>query len=264
MPGDEVVPRLLRRAAFAALLSALPAVAHAQDVPTIAAAADLKFALEEIAAKFEADGHGRVRLSMGSSGNITRQIEQGAPYQMFLSADEGFVFRLADRGLTRDRGVLYAIGRIVIFIPPNSDLKPDGTLADLREAIQGNRLRRFAIANPDHAPYGVAAMQALQRQGLWEAIRPALILGENVSQAAQFATTGNSQGGIIAYSLALAPQMKPLGRFALIPDAWHEPLRQRMVLLRNATPVAERFYAYMQEKPAREIMVRYGFVLPGE
>jgi molybdate transport system substrate-binding protein len=258
------MPNLLRRAALAALVLALPTVPRAQDAPTIAGAADLKFALEEIAARFEADGHGRVRLSMGSSGNITRQIEQGAPYQMFLSADEGFVFRLAERGLTRDRGDLYAIGRIVIFIPPHSDLTPDGTLADLRAAVEGNRLRRFAIANPEHAPYGLAAMQALQNRGLWDGIRRALVLGENVSQAAQFATTGNSQGGIIAYSLALAPAMQPLGRFALIPEEWHEPLRQRMVLLRNATPVAERFYAYMQEKPAREIMVRYGFVLPGE
>jgi molybdate transport system substrate-binding protein len=258
------MPSRVRRAALAALLLALPAVPRAREAPAVAGAADLRFALEEIAARFEADGRGRVRLSMGSSGSITRQIEQGAPYQVFLSADEGFVFRLADRGLTRGRGELYAIGRIVIFIPPTSDLQPDGTLANLRDAVQGSRLRRFAIANPDHAPYGVAAMQALRHQGLWEGIRPALIFGENVSQAAQFSITGNSQGGIIAYSLALAPAMQPLGRFALIPEEWHEPLRQRMVLLRNATPVAERFYAYLQAKPAREIMVRYGFVLPGE
>ncbi|MFQ3622070.1 MAG: molybdate ABC transporter substrate-binding protein [Acetobacteraceae bacterium] len=258
------MPSLIRRAALAALLVAAPVAPQAQEAPTVAAAADLTFALAEIAAAFEAERHGRVRLSLGSSGNIARQIEQGAPYQMFLSADEGFVFRLADRGLTRDRGHLYAIGRIVVFVPSHSDLQPDGTLADLGEAIRGKRLRRFAIANPEHAPYGVAAMQALRRQGLWEAIRPALVLGENVSQAAQFAVTGNSQGGIIAYSLALAPAIRPLGRFALIPEDWHEPLRQRMVLLRNAGPVAERFYAYMQEQPARGIMVRHGFVLPGD
>ncbi|WP_232818519.1 molybdate ABC transporter substrate-binding protein [Elioraea thermophila] len=257
--------RMLRRAALVLAVLAFPNAGFAQgDPPVIAGASDLKFALEEIAQKFEAGGHGRVRLYMGSSGNIARQIEQGAPYQMFLSADEGFVFRLADRGLTRDRGDLYAIGRIVIFIPPWSDLQPDGTLENLRQAIANRRLTRFAIANPEHAPYGVAAMQALQRQGLWDAIRPALVLGENVSQAAQFATTGNSQGGIIAYSLALAPQMKDRGRFELIPAEWHEPLRQRMVLVRNPHPVAERFYRFMMEKPAREIMVRYGFVLPGE
>ncbi|GIX09572.1 molybdate ABC transporter substrate-binding protein [Elioraea sp.] len=253
-----------RSALAAALLLALPAAPQAREAATIAAAADLSFALREIAAKFEAEGDGRLRLVMGSSGNVARQIEQGAPFQMFLSADEDFVFRLADRGLTRDRGTLYAMGRIVIFIPIHSDLVPDGTLADLRAAIEGNRLRRFAIAHPDHAPYGRAAMQALRNRGLWDGIQRALVLGENVAQAAQFAITGNSQGGIVAHSLALAPAMQPLGRFALIPEAWHEPLRQRMVLLRNAGPVAERFYAYMQEAPARAIMARHGFVPPGE
>jgi molybdate transport system substrate-binding protein len=262
--GDEAMPIPLRRCALAALLCTLAAAPHAQEAPAIAAASDLKFALEEVAQRFQADGHGTVRLSMGSSGNFARQIEQGAPFQMFLSADEGFVFRLADRGLTRDRGELYAIGRIVILVPPHSDLLADGSLENLRAALQGNRLTRFAIANPEHAPYGRAAMQALKHRGLWDGIQSALVLGENVSQAAQFALTGNSQGGIVAHSLVLAPAMRDRGRFALIPAEWHEPLRQRMVLLRNATPVAERFYAYMQEKPAREIMVRYGFVLPGE
>ncbi|TQF77540.1 molybdate ABC transporter substrate-binding protein [Elioraea sp. Yellowstone] len=258
------MPNPVRRAALAALFAALPSLPLAREAPAIAAAADLHFALAEVAERFRADGHGTVRLSVGSSGNFARQIEQGAPFQVFLSADEAFVFRLADRGLTRDRGVLYAIGRIVIFIPTHSDLVPDGTLADLRAAIEGNRLHRFAIAHPEHAPYGRAAMQALRNRGLWDGIQRALVLGENVSQAAQFALTGSSQGGIVAYSLVLAPAMKDRGRFALIPEEWHEPLRQRMVLLRNATPVAERFYAYMQEKPAREIMVRHGFVLPGE
>lgn len=255
---------MIRRRAVLALALAAPSARAQGEAPVIAAAADLGFALEEIAARFQAEGHGRVRLHLGASGNIARQIEQGAPFAMFLSADERFVFRLAERGLTRDRGELYAIGRIVIFVPPWSDLAPDGSLADLREALAARRVTRFAIANPEHAPYGVAAMQALARQGLWEAIRPALVLGENVAQAAQFATTGNSQGGIIAHSLALAPQLRPLGRFALIPEEWHEPLRQRMVLLRNAGPVAERFFRFMMEPPAREIMLRHGFALPGE
>ena len=230
----------------------------------IAAAADLRFAVEKIARAFQDAGHGTIRLALGSTGNLARQIEQGAHFQLFLAADESFVFRLADRGLTRDRGDLYAIGRIVLFVPTHSTLEPDGTLSGLRAALAAGRVSRLAIANPDHAPYGRAAMQALKHAGLWDGLQRVLVLGENVSQAAQFATTGNSQGGIIAYSLALAPQMQPLGRFALIPEAWHETLRQRMVLLRNAGPVAERFYAFMQEKQARAIMVRHGFALPGE
>ncbi len=257
--------RLARRLLLGLALPLAPLPVMAQgEAPVIAAASDLQFAIEEIAQAFRRDGHGAVRLSLGSTGNFARQIEQGAPFQVFLAADESFIHRLADRGLTKDRGDLYAIGRIVLFVPPHSSLAMDGSLEGLHEALAAGQVSRFAIANPDHAPYGRAAMQALQNRGIWNDLQRVLVLGENVSQAAQFATTGNSQGGIIAYSLALAPQMKPLGRHELIPDEWHEPLRQRMVRLRNAGPVADRFYAYMQEKPAREIMVRYGFVLPGE
>ncbi len=255
---------LVRAASLVACLLALPGFGRTQDAPAIAAASDLQFALEEIAERFRADGHGRPRLALGSSGNLMRQIAHGAPFQMFLSADEDFVFQLADRGLTRDRGALYALGRIVLFVPPQSELEADGTLEDLGAALRAGRVRRLAIANPEHAPYGRAAKQALEHRGLWEALQGALVLGENVSQAAQFAATGHSQGGIIAYSLALAPQVQRLGRLGLIPEEWHEPLRQRMVLMRDAGPVAERFYAYLQERPAREIMVRYGFTLPGE
>jgi molybdate transport system substrate-binding protein len=257
---------LLRRLALAALL-ALPLAAPAQAQtapPLIAGAADLQFALAEIAARFRAETGQEVRLSLGSSGNITRQIEQGSPVEMFLSADEAFVFRLAEGGHTRDRGELYAIGRIVLLTPPGSPLRTEAGMEAIRAALEAGQIRRFAIANPEHAPYGRAAEQALRASGLWDRLQPYLVLGENVSQAAQFALAGGSQGGIVAYSLALAPAMRSRGCFALLPDSLHEPLRQRMVLTRRAGPVAERFYAYVQSAPAREIMRRYGFVLPGE
>jgi molybdate transport system substrate-binding protein len=134
----------------------------------------------------------------------------------------------------------------------------------IRAALDAGQIRRFAIANPEHAPYGRAAEEALRATGLWDRIRPHLVLGENVSQAAQFAIAGGSQGGIVAYSLVLATGHGRPRRFQLLPDTLHEPLRQRMVLTRRAGPVAERFYAYMQEPAAREIMRRYGFVLPGD
>jgi len=134
----------------------------------------------------------------------------------------------------------------------------------IRAALDAGQIRRFAIANPEHAPYGRAAEQALRAAGLWDRIRPHLVLGENVSQAAQFAIAGGSQGGIVAYSLVLAPALAGRGAFHLLPDTLHAPLRQRMVLTRRAGPVAERFHAYLQEPAAREIMRRYGFVLPGE
>lgn len=233
------------------------------DAPVIAGAADLKFALEEIAAAFKEDTKREVNLVFGSSGNIYRQIGQGAPFSMFLSADEEFVFKLADAGKTVDRGDLYAVGRIVILVPHGSPLKADGQLNDLAAALADGRLGKFAMANPEHAPYGKRAEEALKHAGLWEKIKGRLVLGENVSQAAQFATSGGAQGGIVAYSLALAPAVARLGNHALIPDSWHEPLRQRMVLLRGADETTRAFYRYMQQPAARAIMKRYGFLLPG-
>lgn len=250
---------------LAALLgAALADRPAAADPPTLAAAADLKFAVEEIAERFKAESGRQMRLVFGSSGNLFAQIRQGAPFELFMSADEDFVFRLAEAGLTEDRGELYAIGRIVLKVPTGSPLKVDGTLEDLRAALADGRLTKFAIANPEHAPYGRRAEEALRHVGLWETIEPKLVLGENVAQAAQFATSGSAQGGIIAYSLALAPAVVPLGQHALIPEDWHEPLRQRMVLLKGASATARDFFAYMQEPAARAIMRRYGFVLPGE
>ncbi|MFZ5691436.1 MAG: molybdate ABC transporter substrate-binding protein [Pseudomonadota bacterium] len=237
--------------------------AAAQE-PVIAAASDLQFALEEVTEAFAKETGEKVKVSYGSSGNFTRQIQQGAPFQMFLSADEDYIFELAKGGHARDRGELYAIGRVVIIVPHNSLLKADGTLADLKAALADGRLQKFAIANPDHAPYGKRAEEALRHQSLWDQVKDKLVLGENVSQAAQFATSGSTQGGIIAYSLALSPKVSKLGTFALIPAEWHQPLRQRMVLTTKAGPVAERFYAFVQSPPARKIMVKYGFVLPGE
>lgn len=233
------------------------------DEPPIAAASDLKFALDEIHARFKADTGRSVRITYGSSGNFTRQLLQGAPFQMFLSADEGFVFQLADAGKTVDRGTLYAIGRIVLFAPHNSPLKPDTEFATLRSALAAGQIRRFAIANPEHAPYGRAAEQALKSQGLWEALQDKLVLGENVSQAAQFATSLSTQGGIFAYSSALVPTIGALGTYALIPSEWHAALRQQMVLMKNAGDTARAFHAYVQSQPSRLILQKYGFALPG-
>ena len=231
------------------------------DAPVIAGASDLKFALEEVAAKFREDTKREVRLVFGSSGNFYRQIEQGAPFQMFLSADEEFVFKLAEAGKTVDRGDLYAFGRIAIMVPRGSPLKADGEFKDLSAALTDGRLKKFAIANPEHAPYGRRAEEALKHAGLWERIKGKLVLGENVAQAAQFASSGSAQGGIIAYSLAKAPAVATLGEFALIPYAWHAPLKQRMVLIKGAGATAQTFYRYMKQPAARTIMKRYGFVL---
>lgn len=239
---------------------------RAQDIPPIAAAADLKFVLVEIAKTFEKDTGRKLKLSFGSSGNFTQQIEQGAPFELFLSADERTIFRLADKGMTEDRGVLYGIGRLVLFAPQGSTLQADAELVDLKNALRDGRLKRFAIANPDHAPYGRAARAVLQHVGLWETMRSKLVLGENASQATQFAAAGSSQGGIVPLSLSKAEEIAKLGTFALLPAEWHldEPLRQRMVLTKKAGETAHAFYTYLQQSAARTVLVRYGFVLPNE
>lgn len=259
-----MIPRRLALALglVAPLMLGLPAAA--EDAPVIAAAADLQFAVTEIAAAFTAETGKEVKLSFGSTGNFATQIREGAPFQMFMAADQKFIAQLHDEGLTRDEGVLYAEGRIVLMAPHGSALKPDEAMDNLAALIDAGTLTKFAIANPEHAPYGLRAEEALKHRGLWEKIQPHLVLGENVAQTAQFALSGNAEGGIIALSLALAPEVAAQGDHALISHDWHDPLLQRMVLLKNAGPVAEEFYAYIQSPPAREIMVRYGFILPDE
>ncbi len=261
MPTSMPNRRLVLTLALIGAL-ALPRPAAAEDVPVIAAASDLQFALTEIAAAFQADTGQTVSLTLGSTGTIATQIRQGAPFQMFLAADEAFIADLYAEGLTRDEGVLYAEGRLVIMVPHGAALQADAALTGLTAMLDAGTLGSFAIANPDHAPYGKRAEEALRHAGLWDQIQPHLVLGENVSQAAQFALSGNADGGLVAWSLALAPQVSVLGDFALIPQDWHKPLLQRMVLLPNAGTVAEAFYAYMQSPKARVIMVKYGFVLP--
>lgn len=251
---------------FAAILATCWSllVHGADDVPLIAAASDLQSALREVAQAFQSETGHKVEIVFGSSGNMAAQIRQGAPFQMFLSADEKYVLDLAKAGLTRDEGQLYALGRIALFVPHHSALQADEQLAGLRTALENARIERFAIANPSHAPYGRAAREALQKAQLWEPLQPKLILGENVSQAAQFATSANASGGIVAYSLALTPAMTKAGRYVLIRQDWHAPLRQRMVLTKKASSGAVAFYAFLQQDKARAILARNGFAMPKE
>lgn len=241
--------------------STIPA-RDARQPPAIAAASDLKFALEEIARGFTAETGYALRLVFGSSGNFFRQIVQGAPFELFLSADEELVFRLAQQGFAEDRGVRYALGRLVLFAPNGSPVRPADGVAALAAAAADGRLQRLAIANPEHAPYGRAAEQALRRAGAWEAVRAKLVFGENVSQAAQFAAGAAAQAGLFAQSLAIAPQVSAKGSFALVPDDLHAPLHQRMVLMKGAGDVARAFYRYLQQPDARAVLERHGFRRP--
>lgn len=256
--------RIRRFAALATVAAA--AVAHgplrAAEVPTIAAAASLQFALTDIAAEFRRATGRDVRLAFGSSGNLRRQIADGAPFELFLSADVGYADALIREGRTAGPGVVYAIGRLVLFVPNGSPVRADPALRDVTAALADGRLRKLAIANPDLAPYGRAAREVLEHAGLWARIAPHLVLGESVSQAAQFAASGAAQAGIVAYSLVRGPGMDARGTWVLIPDADHAPLAQKMVLLEGAGATARAFAAFVQTPAARTVFARYGFEVP--
>ncbi len=263
-PGLTLVVRCRQRVAALtfSLVVLVSGVAAAAGAPVIAAASDLNYALADIAGRFAADTGYRVRLSFGSSGNFARQIAQGAGFALFMSADEAYVRRLQDAGLTEGAGDLYAIGRLALFVSGESPIKPGTDFAGLRQALADGRLGRFAIANPDHAPYGRAAREALEDARLWTALQGRLVLGENASQATQFAISGSTDGGLIPYSQALVPRVAARGSYLLVPADRHAPLRQRMVLIKGAGETARRFYEFLRGAAARAIFARYGFTLP--
>ncbi|GEK49326.1 molybdate ABC transporter substrate-binding protein [Vreelandella venusta] len=232
--------------------------------PIIAAASNLQFALEEAAQRFTQQTGHALRLNFGSSGNFRRQIAQGAPFELFLSANESFVQALFQQGHVDNEGVIYARGRLAWAQPKGKYPPPEAhtPLAGVYEAIaalEEGRRQRIAIASPEHAPYGVAAQEVLLQAGLWEASEPLRIQGENVSQTLQFALSDDARGGLVAYSLVLAPTLSERSEFVLIPEAWHTPLRQRMVLTPQAGEVAQAFYAWLQQTDAQAIFQQYGF-----
>ncbi len=257
-PGDRTrrLAQLWAMGLIAAL--ALP-VSVAAEVPLVAAASSIKFALDDIAKRYADDTGETVRISYGSSGNFTRQILQGAPFEIFLSADESYVLSLAERGRTLDKGRVYALGRLVLFARNGSPLNPVQGLGGLASTPMG----RIAIANPEHAPYGRAAREALQSAGVWECVAGNLVLGENAGQAARFALSGGTDGAILPYSLVITTDLGQRGRYRVVPDSLHQPLRHRMALLRAAGPRASQFYQYLSGAAARAAFQRHGFGLPG-
>ena len=222
----------------------------------VAAASDMQFALKEVAARFEAERGQAVLLQSGSSGNLARQIMQGLAADIFFSADESFAFQLADAGLTQGRGVRYGLGRLAWLVASRSDLMPDARLAGLRAQL--GTIKRLSIANPEHAPYGRAAREALQRAGLWDLAQPKLVLGENVAQAAQFVASGAAQAGIVSLSLARVPEVAKVTRHALLDEDLHAPLHQRLVILKNAPPAAQALVDFIARPDMRELLRRHG------
>lgn len=235
-------------------------VVHAAELQ-IAAAADLKFAMDEIVEAFrKVHPDDQIDVIYGSSGKFHAQIQQGAPFDLYFSADIAFPRELEQRGLSVGPTRSYAVGRIVLWSNVRDASRM--TLADLADPT----IRKIAIANPHHAPYGKRAKEALRAAGLWERLQEKLVLGENIAQTAQFVQTGNAEVGIIALSLALNPTLATAGGYRLIDANLHEPLEQGFIIMKRAgnNPLASAFADFMSGRAARAIMIRYGFVLPGE
>ena len=254
---------MLRMTGLFLLLAAqllLPA-AQAGERITVAAAADLKFALDEIVADFgRAHPDDTVEVVYGSSGKFATQIRQGAPFDLYFSADIAYPRALEAEGLALGPTRPYAVGRIVLW-SRTRDARAL-RLQDLADPALG----RIAIANPRHAPYGKRAEEALRAAGVWDAVQPRLVQGENIAQTAQFVQTGNATVGIIALSLALNPTLAAQGGHHLIDAALHAPLEQGFILTRQAEgkALATAFADYIGSAAARAVLVRYGFELPGE
>lgn len=247
----------------AIVLAFAPTVpAAATEPPLVAVAASLRIAMPDLVAAFERASGRRVRVAYAASGVLTRQIRRGAPFELFLAANAEYPAILVRAGLTAGEPVAYALGRIGLFAPHDSPLDVSRGMRGLEAALAAGTIERFAVPNPRHAPYGLRARQALEHAGLWGSIEPLLVLGENAAQAAQFAASGSSQGGIVPASLGTAPRFAQRGRFAPIPAARHAPLAQRMVLLRGAGPTARAFHHFLQQTAARAILAEHGFSLP--
>lgn len=232
---------------------------HALDEPLlVAAASDLQFAFTEIGDRFEVETGRKVTFTFGSTGNLATQIENGAPFDILAAANVSFIDRLTEQGLTISQTQqLYAQGRLVLVVNRQS-----GIQATSLEALLDPAITRIAIANPDHAPYGMAAREALQNAGVWGEIENKVVLGENVSQTLQFVQTGDAPVGIVALSIADVPEVTG----TLLPAELHEPINQALAVISSTKNEAgaRAFIDFVNSPAGREIMKRYGFLLPGE
>lgn len=251
---------LIQVCGLALLLTAGGAVAAAQDL-AVAAASDLQAVFPHLAERYQRESGRRLRLTFGSSGQFFAQIQNGAPFDLFFSADIDYPRQLAAAGLAdADSLHTYAVGRLVVWARRDRGLDLRGGLSTLTAAS----VRRIAIANPQHAPYGRAAVSALQHAGLYDQLRPKLVLGENVSQAAQFVESGNADAGIVALSVALGPALRASGVYAEIPPQSYPPIEQAAVVVAasRAKVAARELLAFIRRQPIVDLLAEFGFSRP--
>jgi molybdate transport system substrate-binding protein len=244
------------------LLLAISVPVVAQQEVTVAAAADLQSVMDEIATRFVRSTSVDVKVSFGSSGNFFSQIENGAPFDLFFSADIDYPKKLEAAGLaTPDSLYQYATGKIVLWVPKTSTLDISRGLS----VVADPSVKKLAIANPAHAPYGRAAQAALREAGLWDKVSSKLVFGENISQTAQFVQSGNADAGILALSLVLAPGMKNQGRCFAIPQDLYPPLQQAGVILSHSQhkELAARFMDFLKTDEIKSLLKQYGFSTDG-
>jgi len=237
---------------------ALPATTVENGEFTVAAAADLQFAFADIAALFEQQTGQKVTLVFGSTGQLAQQIESGAPFDLYAAANIAFVNQLAAKNLVIPETVaLYARGRIVLAVN-----KESGRAAVALDDLRNPEIRQIAIANPEHAPYGLAAKEALQTVGIWEQLQEKLVLGENVRQTLQYIQTGDAEVGIVALSVAAVPEIT----WTLLDESLHNPLDQALAVVASSphAALAREFALFINGETGRPIMRKYGFILPGE
>lgn len=237
-----------------------PRQAAAEEL-TVAAAADLTFAFKDVATQFQQQSSDKLRISYGSSGNFFSQIKNGAPFDVFFSADVQYPQKLEAAGLIEPGTIYeYAAGKIVIWVPASSKLD----LSKGLDALLDPAVHKIAIANPEHAPYGRAATAAMQHDGIYDKVKSKFVMGEDISQTAQFVQSGNADVGIVALSLALAPAMKDRGRFVMIPAADYPSIIQAACVIKASKhkDLAKRFLDFIKEPATVAKMGEYGFVLP--
>jgi molybdate transport system substrate-binding protein len=232
----------------------------AKDV-SVYAAADLQLAMRSLIQAFEQENpQARIKVTFGSSGKGYAQLASGAPHDLFFSADMAYAERLAKEGLTLTKPKSYGLGRLVVWSLSGSQVDVSKGLEVLLEPS----VKKISIANPEHAPYGRAAKESLEKAGLWERVKNKLVIAENISQAAHYALSGAAEVGLIALPLALEGELAQKGRYALVPEELHRPLIQGFVVMKRAenNPAALRFSEFIGSSKAKEIFSRYGFVLP--
>ena len=233
--------------------------AHAQ-VSTIAVAANMKDAFLAIQNEFKADNKADFRVVYGSSGNITAQILNGAPFSLFISADESYPLELVKRKMTADEGKVYAIGKIALISKKSKGIVLGNSKAELTKAIK--QANKIAIAKPELAPYGKAAVDYLKAEGLWDLAKDKLVYSDNISMATMYVASGSADLGFTALSLALAPGIAKETQHLILNPALYEPIRQRMVLMKNAPQDAIALYRFMQSAKAQAILRSFGYQIP--